>query len=53
MHMQPVFADRDFVSAADKPVNEYIFEHGLCLPSDLKMTEEEQDRVIETIRSAF
>ena len=53
MHMQPVFADRDFISVADKPVNEYIFEHGLCLPSDLKMTEQEQDRVIETIRAAF
>ena len=53
MHMQPVFADRDFVSVTKKPVNEYIFEHGLCLPSDLKMTEEDQDRVIETIKAAF
>ena len=53
MHMQPVFADRDFITAAEAPVNEYIFEHGLCLPSDLKMTEEDQDRVIEIIRAAF
>lgn len=53
MHMQPVFADRDFVSAAEAPVNEDIFERGLCLPSDIKMTEEEQEYVMEIIRSCF
>ena len=53
MHMQPVFADRDFVTAAAASVNEDVFERGLCLPSDLKMTEEEQDYVIEMIRAAF
>lgn len=30
-----------------------IFERGLCLPSDNKMTEEQQDRVIEIIRRCF
>lgn len=30
-----------------------IFKRGLCLPSDNKMTEEEQDRIIEVIRSCF
>lgn len=30
-----------------------IFERGLCLPSDIKMTPEEQDRVISMIRSCF
>ena len=53
MHMQPVFADRDFVTVADKPVDEYIFKHGLCLPSDIKMTEGEQNCVIDIIRSVF
>ena len=53
MHMQPVFRDRDFVSVADTPVNEDIFSRGLCLPSDIKMTEEEQDYVIEVIKSCF
>jgi dTDP-4-amino-4,6-dideoxygalactose transaminase len=53
MHMQPVFAGRDFVSAEEKPVNEDIFARGLCLPSDIKMTEEEQDYVIEVIKSCF
>ena len=30
-----------------------IFQRGLCLPSDNKMTKEEQDKVIEIIRSCF
>ncbi|WP_373117253.1 DegT/DnrJ/EryC1/StrS family aminotransferase [Holdemania massiliensis] len=30
-----------------------IFERGLCLPSDNKMTVEEQDKVIEIIRTCF
>ncbi|MBQ4037594.1 MAG: aminotransferase class I/II-fold pyridoxal phosphate-dependent enzyme [Clostridia bacterium] len=53
MHMQPVFAHCDFVSTAPAPVNEDIFRRGLCLPSDIKMTPEEQDRVIDLIRSSF
>ncbi len=53
MHMQPVFADCDFISVEETPVNEAIFARGLCLPSDIKMTEEDQDRVIEVIKSCF
>lgn len=53
MHMQPVFEGYDFISAEDTPVNEDIFRRGLCLPSDIKMTEEEQNYVIEVIRSCF
>ena len=30
-----------------------IFHRGLCLPSDNKMTVEEQDRVIEIVKSCF
>lgn len=30
-----------------------IFERGLCLPSDNKMTAEEQDQIIEIIKSCF
>lgn len=30
-----------------------IFTRGLCLPSDIKMTEEEQDKIIEIIKSCF
>ena len=53
MHMQPVFAECDFIFAQDAPVNEDIFARGLCLPSDNKMTDREQDAVIEIIRSCF
>ncbi len=51
MHMQPVFADCDCISAGDKNVGEDIFARGLCLPSDIKMTEAEQDEVIRIIKS--
>ncbi len=30
-----------------------IFNRGICLPSDNKMTEEDQDRIIEVIRACF
>lgn len=30
-----------------------IFTRGLCLPSDIKMTEQQQDRVIEIVKSCF
>lgn len=53
MHMQPVFEGRDFIYAGDKPVDEDIFSRGLCIPSDIKMTEEEQDYVINIIKSCF
>ncbi len=53
MHLQPVFADNDFISAGEKSVGEDIFSRGLCLPSDIKMTEEEQNGVIEIIKSFF
>ena len=50
MHMQPVFAGCDFVSAADRPVDEDIFARGLCLPSDIKMTPDEQTCVAGKIK---
>ena len=53
MHLQPVFADNDFITVCEKPVGEDLFERGLCLPSDIKMTEEEQERVIKIIKSCF
>jgi dTDP-4-amino-4,6-dideoxygalactose transaminase len=52
MHLQPVFAGHDFISV-EGDVGGDIFERGLCLPSDIKMTEEQQDRVIELIKSCF
>ncbi len=53
MHMQPVFKDNDFISAYESSVSEDIFARGLCLPSDIKMTEEEQNFVIEVIKDSF
>ncbi len=53
MHMQPVFEGYDFISVSDTPVNEDIFRRGLCLPSDIKMTAEEQQYVIDIIKSCF
>lgn len=52
MHMQPVYADRDFVTLAD-PVGEDIFARGLCLPSDIKNTEEDMELIVKTIKAAF
>lgn len=53
MHMQPIFKDNDFISVGEKSVGEDVFSRGLCLPSDIKMTEEEQERVISVIKSCF
>lgn len=52
MHLQPIFAERDFVSVAGDVCSD-IFARGLCLPSDIKMTAEEQERVIRIIRNCF
>lgn len=50
MHLQPVFSQYDYVGGN---VAEELFEKGVCLPSDSKMTEDEQNRVIEIIKSCF
>ena len=53
MHMQPIYADRDYITVSDANVGEDIFERGLCLPSDLNMTQEQQDIVIEILQDCF
>lgn len=53
MHMQPIFKSCKFVSVAESVVDEDIFSRGLCLPSDIKMTKEEQQVIIEIIKSCF
>ncbi len=54
MHMQPIYADCAFVSVEDGDgVGGDLFARGLCLPSDIKMTTEEQDAVIALVRSCF
>ena len=53
MHMQPVFADCKFVQVADTPVSEDIFLRGLCLTSDIKMTDADFDRIINVVKEVF
>lgn len=53
MHMQPVYKDNDFITVNGDNVGEDIFERGLCLPSDIKMTCEQQKKVIDIINSLF
>ena len=42
-----------YIAGKGVDVGADIFHRGLCLPSDNKMTLEEQDLVIETIRACF
>ena len=60
MHMQPVYSAHGFVTAKGDgraegaaDVGADIFNRGCCLPSDNKMTAEQQDRIIEVIRRCF
>ena len=53
MHLQPVFAENDFISAGDEDVCAHIFERGVCLPSDIKNTPEDMELIIKTIRELF
>ena len=53
MHLEPIYKNSPFVKLGDTDVSEDIFNRGLCLPSDIKMTNEEQDIVIEIIRNCF
>jgi dTDP-4-amino-4,6-dideoxygalactose transaminase len=46
MHMQPFFEEFDFVG---KDVSEKLFENGICLPSDTKMTDDDLKKVIKII----
>lgn len=54
MHLQPVFEGYDFIRREAGPsVSETIFDQGVCLPSDVKNTPEDMDRIIRIIRSLF
>lgn len=50
MHMQPFFEKYDFIG---NDVAEKIFENGVCLPSDTKMTVEDISRVTNIIKQLF
>ena len=67
MHMQPMYRMNGFITASSEgraKTNAYIaggvedvgadiFERGLCLPSDNKMTKEQQEQIIKVIRRCF
>ena len=67
MHMQPIYRMNPFITRSGNGrgrTNAYIkgsgidvgadiFRRGLCLPSDNKMTPEQQDRIIEIIHRCF
>lgn len=67
MHMQPIyrmngFVTRDgngravtnaYIAGGQEDVGMDIFSRGLCLPSDNKMTVEQQERIIRAIRACF
>lgn len=52
MHLQPVFAECDYVHTGE-PVSEEIFHNGLCLPSDIKNTPEDMQRITGIIKQLF
>lgn len=65
MHLQPVFSGCDFitqvegvcltepVTGADSSIGGQIFQHGVCLPSDTKMKEEDLERICRVIRALW
>lgn len=53
MHMQPVFAEYDFIKVVENAISEDLFNRGVCLPSDSKMTKEEQEKVINIIKDLW
>lgn len=55
MHLQPVFADCDFITLCrnGESLAEDIFNRGLCLPSDIKNTDEDMERIIRIVRGLF
>lgn len=67
MHMQPIyrlnpFMNKDglnraksnaYIEGSAQDIGMDIFNRGLCLPSDNKMTVEQQNRIIEVIKACF
>ena len=49
MHMQPYYHKEEFVFYNESPVSNYLFEHGLCLPSGINLKEEDQKKIIKML----
>ena len=50
MHMQPIFAGCDYIGNG---VSEDLFNNGVCLPSDTKMTDEDLSLVCNVIKKLW
>ena len=50
MHMQPFFEKYDYIGG---DVSEKLFENGVCLPSDTKMTDEDLERICNIIKKLW
>lgn len=50
MHKQPIFAEYDSIGGE---VSENLFDKGICLPSDTKMTDNDLSRVVNVIKGLF
>lgn len=50
MHMQPFFSEYDYIGS---DVSEKLFENGVCLPSDTKMTDEDLDRICGIVKGLW
>lgn len=57
MHMQPIYRDHPFVpvetGCGNRDVGADIFRRGVCLPSDNKITPDQQDMIIDIIHRCF
>lgn len=51
MHMQPVFSHCDYID--NNSTSQYLFEHGVCLPSDTKMNDEDLERICNIIKGLW
>lgn len=53
MHLQPVFQKYDYVMDGELSISKYIFEHGVCLPSDIKNEYEDMRKIANIIKGIF
>ena len=54
MHLQPYYQDCDFITLREQgSMAEDIFQNGVCLPSDTKMSDEDLERVVEIIKGLW
>lgn len=55
MQLQPLFKDYSFFShyTGKSSVSESLFDRGLCLPSDTKLTEKDMDRIIGLVKGLW